>query len=812
MYIFHRCHVRLSRLASSLSCRSPLHILPQYQWSHRPDILSVCAAAQSLRQIQQTHAQAVLHGVLPSSVSVCAALILRYALFESSSKTVQALFSRSVAFALSPFLYNTLIRAQGMLGFYDQNGFMVYNEMLRSGVMPDDHTFPFVLKLCSEFLEVRKGLEAHGTLLKVGFDSDVYVNNTLLTFYGNCGDLLAAEKVFGEMPEKDLVSWNSIIRAFSDNSCCFDAIRVFRDMLFWSEVKPNAVSVVSTLPVCAALEYGKMSSGIHCYVLKVGLDSQLSIGNALIDAYGKCREIEASKQVFDEMIERNDVSWNASIVILGYNGCYEQALSSFRLMIEKAVDFNATTISSVLPILAELGYFCKGREVHGLCVRMGLDRDVFVSNSLIDMYSKSGRSSEASNVFYNMNMRNAISWNAMIANFAQNSLELEAIGLVRKMQAQGENLTSVTLTNVLPACARLGCVRPGKEIHAKSLRSGFASDLFVSNALIDMYAKCGCLDLAQNVFEISLRDEVSYNILIVGYSLTDDWQESLALFSEMGRLGMENDTVSFVGALSACSNVSAIKQGKEIHGYAVRRLFHSHQFVSNSLLDLYTKCGRIDISRKIFDRMQCRDVASWNTMILGYGMLGELQTAINLFEAMKDDGVEYDSVSFIAVLSACSHGGLIEKGRRYFDDMFAHDIKPTQTHYACMVDLLGRNGLVDEAVHLVQSLPIEADANIWGALLGACRLHGKMELGCWAADHLLKLKPKHSGYYALLSNMYAEAGRWKEADRVRELMKMKGVKKMPGCSWVQMRDGVYAFIVGERFEQLDSYSWLEKSD
>ncbi|VFQ71357.1 unnamed protein product [Cuscuta campestris] len=652
-----------------ISCSFPLDATVYHRWSRPPDIISFCESAQSLRQVQQTHAQAVLHGVLPASISVSAALILRYALFGSSQKTCQILFSQSAGFARSPFLHNTLIRAHGMLGVCCRDGFLVYNEMFRSCVMPDDHTFPFVLKLCSDFLEVRKGLEAHGMLLKLSFDSDVYVNNTLLSFYGSCGDSLAARKVFDEMPEKDLVSWNSVIRVFSDNSCC-------------------------TLPVCAALEDSKVGRGIHCCIFKVGLDTQLSIGNALIDAYGKCREVEASRRVFDEMTERNDVTWNATIVILGYNGCYEHAFSSFR-------------------------------EVHGFSVRMGLDRDVFVSNSLIDMYSKSGHSTRASNVFHHMDKKNAISFNAMIANFAQNSLQQEAIAL----HVPGWHTFA-----------------PGRKFMQ------------------------------------------SHSI------------------AEMGHLGMKHDTVSFVGALSACSNASEIKKGKEIHGFAVRRIFHSHQFVANSLLDLYTKCGQIDISRRIFDRMSHRDAASWNTMVLGYGMIGQVQTAIDLFESMRDDGVKYDSVSYIAVLSACSHGGLIEQGRRFFDEMIAcNDIKPTEKHYANMVDLLGRCGLVDEAVHLVQSLPIEADSNVWGALLGACRLHGKLDLGCWAADQLLKLKPNHSGYYALLSNMYADAGRWKDADRVRELMKVKGVKKMPGCSWVQMQDQVYAFIAGERFEQLGSH-------
>ncbi|KAJ6906873.1 hypothetical protein NC652_024317 [Populus alba x Populus x berolinensis] len=195
---------------------------------------------------------------------------------------------------------------------------------------------------------------------------------------------------------------------------------------------------------------------------------------------------------------------------------------------------------------------------------------------------------------------------------------------------------------------------------------------------------------------------------------------------------------------------------------------------------MYAKGGCLNLARRVFRQIASRDTASWNSMILGYGMLGELTIAINLFEAMKENGVEYDSVSYIAVLSACSHGGLVEEGKKYFEHMQVQNIKPTQMHYACMVDLLGRAGLIEEAVKLIESLPIEPDTNVWGALLGACRIHGNIELAHWAAEHLFKLKPQHSGYYSVLSNMYAEAGKWDEANQVRKLMKSRGAKKNPG--------------------------------
>ncbi|KAL6518725.1 hypothetical protein OROHE_017775 [Orobanche hederae] len=823
--MFH--HARFLRIASSTRIRlqalaflsstppPPLPPPPPTQWRPTGDILSICTSAPSLSAAQQAHAIAVVHGHLPCSVSISAALILSYANHRSHPSTLQSLFNQTATFSRSPFLHNTLIRAYTILSTEPHErrisdlAFLLYNDLLRSaGLRPDDYTFPFVLKLCADFSRVSKGLEVHGRLIKAGFDGDVFVNNTLILFYGSCENLCSATNVFDEMPDRDLISWNTCIRVFSDNKYYLESVGLFKDMISTSISMPNVITIVSVLPVCAGLENVRLVSLIHCYIFKVGFDGEKRVGNALVDAYGKCGDIEALEVVFDEMVEKNEVSWNSIIGGFSYNKGYNSnALSYFTEMISERVKLNAVTISTVLPTLSELNLFGKGRELHGFCVKMDMDSDIFVANALIDMYGKWNRFLEASRVFDKLDVRNIVSWNTMIGNCAQNGVELKALELLREMQAHGEFPNSVTLTNILPACARLSSLRHGKEIHARSIRLGSAFDLFVSNALTDMYAKCGRLDLAQIIFNVSPRDEVSYNILIMGYSQTSESSNSLSLFAKMETLGLNLDTVSYMGVLSACTNISAIKEGKQVHAFAMRRSFHEHLFVANSLLDMYTKCGRIDIAMKVFDQIPKRDTASWNTVILGFAMLGELNTAFKLFESMKedDDNVEYDSVSYIAVLTACSHGGLVEEGKMYFNDMLARNIKPSEMHYACMVDILGRSGLMKEAVELINGLSIKPGANIWGALLGASRIHGNVDLGFWAAESLLELKPDNPGYYVLLSNMYAEAGRWDEADRVRTAMSMRNVKKNPGCSWVQVEDQMHGFVAGERFDPRKSF-------
>lgn len=757
--------------------------------------------AQSLSHARKAHAQATVGGLLHRSLPICAALILAYSDFREPA-AARRLFDQSPLRQRGAFLWNSLVRSLTKGGFHGE-AFVVYNRMAREGFRPDDRTFPFILTACAGCAAVRKGMEVHGSALKSGFAGDVFVGNTLLAFYGACFLPWEALQIFDSMRERDVVSWNSLISLFCNNGCSLEAVRYFRE-LKRTELAVNSVTVVSVLSACQALETDALvtGKGIHGHIIKLGLDSQVTVGNVLVDMYSKCGDLESSIRAFNSIAEKNDVSWNTIIGGLVHGGLPRDALAFFRAMAACATTQpNSVTISSFLPGLAELGFHRMGREVHGHSTRRGWDSDLFVANSLLDMYAKWGRPREAASVFYAMECRNVVSWNAMIANLAQNKRELEAIALVREMQAKGESPNSVTLTNVLPACARMAASKPGKEIHGRSIRV-VCSDIFISNALIDMYAKSGCLGIARTLFEISERDEVSYNALIVGYSRSLYCFEALDLFVEMGLVGLSYDAISVMGALSACGNLSTVKRGKEVHGFAVRRHLHCHLFVANSLLDLYTKRGHLDAARRVFDRIEDKDVASWNAMILGYGMQGEPEIAIDLFDRMKEENVDYDSVSYVAVLSACSHCKLVERGKMYFNGMVSHNIERTEMHYACMVDLLGRAGFMDEAADFIKALPFQPGSDVWGALLGASRVHGNLELGRWAAEHLFELKPGHSGYYTLLSNMYAEAGRWDEAIGIRERMKSRGVRKNPGCSWVDTGSRTHAFLVGESLEEL----------
>ncbi|KAK9146089.1 hypothetical protein Sjap_005992 [Stephania japonica] len=739
----------------------------------------------SLQQVQRTHALTLVSGALHHFKLSYPALILAHAaLFRNSLFSTSHLLNRHPA-----FLWNSLIRAYSLADSHC-DAFTIYNQMLHVGtITPDRHTFSFVLWTCATLSALEKGMEIHATVFKLGFHADVFVSNNLISLYSSV-HLPDACRVFNEMPARDIVSWNSIMAAFFLNDNPSRVLDCFFELKVTTSLKPNSVTVISALPSCAKLQDEESTREIHGYVVKVGLDSHLTVCTALVDAYAKCGNCEGSKLVFDRMVDKTVVSWNAIITGFAHAGHLPDALLMFRSMVVAEVTPDSITLSSVLSMLVEMKYFLLGREIHAFSIRRGFASIAYVANCLIDLYSKSGRSRESSFVFDLMDTRSIVAWNSLIANFAMNGLEFEAIRLLSAMQVDSECPDSITFTNVLPAIARMGFLRQGKEIHAMSIRKGFYFNLFVSNALIDMYAKCHCLTLARNVFDTLPKDEVSYNVLIMRYSYqTELCLESLNLFLQMRHSGVKHDAVSLMGVLSACANLAMMKQGKEIHGQLMRA-YQSHLFVLNSLLALYAKCGRLDIARKIFNRMPERDVATWNTMIYGYGMQGDLEAAIGLFEAMTLEGIVYDSVSYLAVLSACSHGGWVERGVKYFNEMISRGIRPINTHHACLVDLLGRAGLMEEAAELIRQLPIEADENVWGALLGACKVNGNAKLGRWASEHLSELKPEHCGSYVLLSNIYAEAGNWEEASRVRESMESRGVRKEPGYSRLESSDTI----------------------
>eukprot|EP01018_Ginkgo_biloba_P034747 Gb_24821 [translate_table: standard] len=468
----------------------------------------------------------------------------------------------------------------------------------------------------------------------------------------------------------------------------------------------------------------------------------------------------------------------------------------------------------------------EGKLIHAHMIQTGFKcQDVSLGNKLVTVYAKRGSLQDARRVLNQMPERDVVSWTVMIAAYARYRHAEEALALFYQMQGTGIQPNEFTFATVVPVCSNYETL---KDVHQEIVKSGFQSDVFVGSALIDMYAKCGRMENARYVFDkMPRRDVVSWNAMIAGYAQNGhvdkalelfqtmperdvaSWtamiagcsqnghgEEAMKRFQQMQLAGVRPDSGTFAILLASCANLAALEQGKEVHEVIIRSGFQYNLFVSSALIDMYAKCGSIENARIAFSKMPQRNVVSWNAMIVGFAMHGCSKEALHLFEQMQNSGTSPDHVTFVGVLSACCHAGLVNKGWQYFECMIKYyHIRPTMENYGCMVDLLGRAGHLDEAYDFINKMPIKPDATVWGCLLGACRIHINVELGERVAEQIFELDPKNSAPYVLLSNIYAAAGRWDDTEKVRKMMKDRNVKKSPGCSWIEVNKQVYAFLV-----------------
>ncbi|KAM1618069.1 hypothetical protein ACFX1R_018271 [Malus domestica] len=545
----------------------------------------------------------------------------------------------------------------------------------------------------------------------------------------------------------------------------------------------------------------------HGMVKRLGFGLDLMLNNDLIDMYGKCGRMGIALEVFDRMPERNVVSWTA--LMCGYlqNGNAKGSLSLFSRMGFSGIKPNEFTFSINLKASGFVGIVENGMQIHNMCTKSGFEWVTVVSNSILDMYAKCGRFREAARMFDVMPVKNLISWNAMIAAFTLEGNGESALLLFRKMQGLGEVPDEYTITSTLKACSGLGAVRQGSQIHSSLITRGFLCSVrtTIAGALVDLYVKCGHLTEAQRVFDqIEQKNLVSWSSLILGYAQECNLLQAMDLFRQL-RVSIDHRVDGFVlsSLMGVFADFALVEQGRQMHAFTIKIPSGLDISVTNSILDMYLKCGLTDEAERLFNETPARNVISWTIMITGYGKHGLGRKSVRLFQQMQSDDIEPDGVTYLAVLSACSHSGLIEECEDYFSRLCLDKrIKPIVEHYACMVDLLGRAGRVKEAKNLIDNMPLKPNVGIQQTLLSACRVHGDLEIGREVGETLLKLDSNNPVNYVMLSNIYAEAGYWKECERIRKLFKMKGLKKEAGRSWVEINKEVYFFYNGDETHPL----------
>lgn len=472
-----------------------------------------------------------------------------------------------------------------------------------------------------------------------------------------------------------------------------------------------------------------------------------------------------------------------------------------------------------------------GESVHCVVWKMGFVSQLLVRNGLIHFYAERGWLKHARKVFDESSDKDVFTWTTMIDGYAAHSCSGEAMKLFNLMLLGDVEPNEVTLIAVISACSEMGNLEMGKRVHENLEKKNMRCSLSLHNVLLDMYVKCGSLVVARELFDrMETRDVfswtsmvngyakcgdlesarrffdqtpqknvVSWSAMIAGYSQNNKPKESLKLFHEMIGMGVVPGEHTLVSVLSACGQLTCLNLGHWIHQYfVVGKRMPLSVTLTNAIVDMYAKCGSIDAAAEVFDAMSERNLVSWNSMIAGYAANGRAKQAINVFDRMRNMGFKPNDITFVSLLTACSHGGLVSEGREYFDSMERnYGIKPIREHYACMVDLLGRIGLLEEAYKLITNMPMQPCEAAWGALLNACRMHGNVELARKSACNLLSLDPEDSGIYVLLANICANDRKWSDVRRVRSLMREKGVKKTPGHSLIEIDGEFRQFLVAD---------------
>lgn len=440
------------------------------------------------------------------------------------------------------------------------------------------------------------------------------------------------------------------------------------------------------------------------------------------------------------------------------------------------------------------------RQVHAQLAVNGVLQNLTVTNKLIYMYTQHKVLGDAYALFCDMEEKDAVTWSVMVGGFVKGGDFTNGFGTFRELIRCGVAPDNYTLPFVIRACRDLSDLKMGRLIHDIVLKHGLLSDNFVCAALVDMYAKCRVIDDARQLFDnMPRRDLVTWTVIIGGLAECRNASESLVMFDRMVDEGVVPDKIALVTIVNACAKFGAMHKARLVHDYICRNKFSLDVILGTAMIDMYAKCGCVDSAREIFDRMQVKNVITWSAMIAAYGYHGRGREALNIFDMMLGSGVLPNAITFISLLYACSHSGLIQEGLRFFSLMWdEYSVRADVKHYTCMVDLLGRAGKLDEALNLAESMAIEKDEGLWSALLGACRIHGNLDLAEKAASSLLELKPENPGHYILLSNIYARAGRWKEVAKMRNLMTQRRLKKISGLSWIEVDDKNYQFSVGDR--------------
>ncbi|KAF5801866.1 putative tetratricopeptide-like helical domain superfamily, DYW domain-containing protein [Helianthus annuus] len=682
-----------------------------------------------------------------------------------------------------------------MVGYSDQGDFMevinLFRKMRSEDVDCNQNTFTTVI---GSLEDDSLGRQVLGHVIKFGYENDLSVANSLISMFGNLGRVQEACYVFARMSVHDTISWNSMISAYARNNLYKDSFHCFNLMRCVHE-NLDSITLSALLSVCGSMDNFLWGAAVHGLVHKLGFDSNLLICNTLLGVYADTGRRKEMIKLFEEMPEKDLISWNSLIAGHVQEGEGLDALKVFIKMLQSA---NHVTFATVLAACSDPA---EAEILHALVFTAGLQNNLIVGNALVTMYGRHRMMWKAARVFERMPRWDLVTWNTLIGGYADCEEPDHAIRVCNLMRRQDEATNYITMVHVLSSCAAPSyLLSHGMPLHAYVIRTGYDSDDYVKNSLITMYGKCHDLDSSTCIFDGFVnKDYVSWNAMLAANVHNGHGEEALKRFSEMNKTGVHLDQFSYSAALAAAASLSTLEEGQQLHALTFKFGFDSYQYVMTHITDMYGKCGEINDVLKMLPEPNIRPRVLWNILISAFARQGSFQEAREAFDEMVNTGLKPDHVTFVSLLSACSHGGLVDAGLEYYSLMtrkFGVDVGIE--HCVCVIDLLGRSGRLLEAENFIKNMPVPPNDFVWRSLLAACRIHGNSQLGKQAADHLLESNPSDDSAFVLYSNVCATTGKWDAVHDLRVEMESSNVKKKPACSWIKIKRKITSFAIGDK--------------
>lgn len=694
----------------------------------------------------------------------------------------------------------------------------LFKKMQKGGVKPDKFSFSCAFQACgsvdigndgkllqNELVEVGKLL--HNQLVESGLRMDVVIGGTLLNMYAKHSYLEDARHVFAGLHSQNNVLWGTMIAAYTQHAhynCGLELVKRMQD----ESIQPDAGTFPFIFKCCACVGALSLGRVVHNKVLFMNVEAEPAISNAIIDMYGKCWSPREGQKVFSELSNQNVVSWNALIAGYVQNEEASTAIETFERMQQGSIEADKVTILEVLKACSSFGIVLQGRKLHFLVCDHGLEMDVVLGSSLVDLYAKLGLFEDMYAVFRGLPSQDVVACSAMIAGHAQQGHWFLAMSIFEVMLQKGIKPDIVSLASIVKACSQAGLTCECRYLHNEVIKDSLERDVLVGNALMDMYAKCSRLVEARQIFDaLPGKSLVSWNTIMTGYAQSDEGFQALEVFELMPQHGLIPNRVSFLSTLKACGSIGSIGHGLLVHDQIIKSSLESDLVVSNSVIDMFANCGCLQEAHSVFDGLSERDVVSWSALIAGYAQHGNLKLAQHYLHDMDQDGLKPVSKTFTSILGACSNAGEVEEGHYYFKLMRKeYGITPSIEHCNCVIDILGRSGRTEDAKKFILTMPLLPNVTTWMSLLTSCRTLGSIEFGRVCFDQANKLNPYNSSAFMIMSKIYADANMWADVHKLEDARKQSFAWKKPGKACLEVDGRVHEFVTRARVLQ-----WAEST-